>query len=227
LSWSRGMVRYPPGERRQVDFGLMFSVAKSFNGKNLPYIEGVVNLLIVDQPLDVVGKEIERVLAPRGVLLVKSGKITDHRSLVAAPSGLEGWLKFTKPVPETIDDWPHFIYDAAATTASKDTVAHFPEHMQWQAGPVRARHTERTKKHLPIRTPNGPCTGNPAHAFARHGLPCLPTWQFAGRDLSAVFFPSRFSLAAGCSSHRLTHTPYMLSVVTPARRCGALPPAAA
>jgi len=111
-----------------------------YDGKHLPYTDGVVNLLIVDQPLEVVGREIERVLAPRGVLLVRSAKITDHRSLVAAPSGLEGWLKFAKPVPETIDDWTHFLYDAAATTASKDTVAHFPEHMQWQAGPVRARH---------------------------------------------------------------------------------------
>ena len=31
LSWSRGMVRYPTGEQRQMDFGLAFAVADSSN----------------------------------------------------------------------------------------------------------------------------------------------------------------------------------------------------
>jgi len=99
----------------------------TFDGRNLPYIDNSVNLVVLSAEFQVPRSEIERVLAPRGVLTV------DPKSQIQNP-------KWIKPVPPEIDDWTHFLYDAAATTASKDTVAHFPEHMQWQAGPVRARH---------------------------------------------------------------------------------------
>jgi len=44
----------------------------TFDGKNLPYVDGVVNLVVLNSGFHVPRTEIERVLAPRGVLVADS-----------------------------------------------------------------------------------------------------------------------------------------------------------
>ncbi len=92
-----------------------------FDGKTLPYIDRLVNLVVSGAGCPVSGEEVERVLAPRGVALIE-GK------------------RSVQPVPSDIDDWGHFLYDSAAKNSSRDRVAYFPEHLQWEAGPLHDRH---------------------------------------------------------------------------------------
>ena len=47
--------------------------ADQFHGGLLPYIDNLVNLIIADDTFGISDEEFLRVLAPRGVALVKSG----------------------------------------------------------------------------------------------------------------------------------------------------------
>ena len=47
--------------------------AETYDGKNLPFGDNIVNLIIVDDAADLSCAEILRVLVPKGVVLVKSG----------------------------------------------------------------------------------------------------------------------------------------------------------
>jgi SAM-dependent methyltransferase len=51
------------------------SIAR-IGGERLPYIDNLVNLIVCEKPLGIGEKEALRVLAPRGVLLVRKGPIT-------------------------------------------------------------------------------------------------------------------------------------------------------
>jgi len=99
--------------------------ADQWDGARLPYIDGMVNLLVVEDAGALTSNEMMRVLAPRGAAYVKQG---------------DTWAKMVKPVPPDIDDWTHYLYDATGICVSKDTVAGPPKRMQWQAGPRFNRH---------------------------------------------------------------------------------------
>ena len=45
-----------------------------FDGQNLPYIDGIVNLVVVENPATVSREEIMRVLAPEGVACTKKNE---------------------------------------------------------------------------------------------------------------------------------------------------------
>src|SRR5688572_26788603 len=62
-------------------------------GDRLPYIDGMVNLVVAEDLSGVAMEEVVRVLAPRGTALVRKDGT---------------WAKTTKPVPSTIDDWTHY-----------------------------------------------------------------------------------------------------------------------
>jgi len=88
-----------------------------FNGKNLPYIENMVNLLIIDDPrVEIDRDEILRVLVPNGVAIINGKKVV-------------------KPVPSNIDEWTHFEHGPDNNAVAADTVVGPPRHLQWTAGP--------------------------------------------------------------------------------------------
>lgn len=95
-----------------------------FDGGNLPFIDNVVNLLIVEDGSQIRMPERLRVLTPRStVLSLRNGE----------------WKKTTKPVPTSIDDWTHNLYDAGNSGVSRDLEAGLPRHMQWTANPRFSR----------------------------------------------------------------------------------------
>ncbi len=98
------------------------SVAQ-FDGKGLPYVDNMVNLLVADKLGGVTMAEVMRVLAPRGVAIV-DGKMT------------------VKKVPAEIDEWSHHMYDATGIGAGKDTAVSQPRSIQWKAGPEYGRSHE-------------------------------------------------------------------------------------
>ena len=98
-----------------------------WDGQRLPYAGNLVNLIVADKPIDVADEEIMRVLAPRGVaMLMRDG----------------AWEKLVKPVPDEIDDWPHYLYGPDNNAVSKDMTVGPPQQMQWVCGPKYARSHE-------------------------------------------------------------------------------------
>ena len=99
-----------------------------FNGTSLPYVEGLVNLLVVEEGTRVPQEEMMRVLAPRGALCVKEkGSWTSHR----------------KPWPKQIDEWTHYLHDATNNAVSHDERVGPPRGLRWVGSPRWARHHDR------------------------------------------------------------------------------------
>jgi len=90
--------------------------AREFDGRNLPYIDNLVNLVVSMGTSDVPTAEIMRVLAPRGRAYI-DGKM------------------MTKPWPEGLDEWTHFHHDPAGTMVGKDQVVGPPRRIQWLGEP--------------------------------------------------------------------------------------------
>jgi len=100
----------------------------TWNGHDLPYVEGTVNLVVVEDGEKVPAQEIDRVLAPYGVALVKkNGK----------------WEKTEKQWPSDMDEWTHYYYNAAGNAVSHDTVVAPPDRLQWLGSPRWSRHHDR------------------------------------------------------------------------------------
>ncbi len=95
-----------------------------WDGQSLPYVDDSVNLIAVNSEFQVERSELERVLAPRGVF------ITDRESETS---------RWTKPVPDDIDEWTHFLHGPDNNAVAEDTRLGPPRHMQWVAGPRWSR----------------------------------------------------------------------------------------
>jgi len=94
--------------------------AMEFDGKKLPYIDNMVNLLVVDKAYSVPRDEMMRVLCPNGTVCIKEkGK----------------WKKITKPRPDDIDQWTHYLHDPQGTMVGKDRVVGLPRRLQWVGDP--------------------------------------------------------------------------------------------
>jgi outer membrane protein assembly factor BamB len=99
-----------------------------FDGKTLPYVDNLVNLVVVEKGQDISKSELMRVLAPRGVAYV---------------AGKDGWKKTVKPVPAEIDDWSHYLHSAGGNAVAADELAGPPRHLQWLGSPRWSRHHDR------------------------------------------------------------------------------------
>jgi len=95
------------------------SVAQ-FDGQRLPYINNLVNLVVVSSGSRVSDSELLRVLAPYGVAIVNGKKIT-------------------KPYPKEMDEWPQYLHGADNNCVAGDTVVGPPRHVQWISGPAWTR----------------------------------------------------------------------------------------
>jgi hypothetical protein len=91
-----------------------------WDGVTLPFADRVLNALVLAKPSQVGAAEARRVLAPRGLLVT--------------PAGVE-----RKPVPKTIDDWTHYLYDASGNAVSKDQEVASPVSFRWGAAPCHLR----------------------------------------------------------------------------------------
>jgi len=103
--------------------------ADVFDGRHLPYVDGLVNLLVAEELGDVPMPEVMRVLAPGGVAYVSENGT---------------WSKTVKPWPGEIDDWTHYLYDPQGTSVSQDRLAGHPRGLRWTGGPFWVRSHEHT-----------------------------------------------------------------------------------
>jgi len=107
----------------------------------LPYVDNMVNLLIADSGSTADREEILRVLVPNG------------QALLRQPDGQ--WLQITKPRPESIDEWSHYLHDSTGNAVAHDTVVNSPRHLQWVGSPRWSRHHDRMASMSALVSTNG------------------------------------------------------------------------
>jgi len=129
--------------------------AERYDGKNLPHGDNIVNLLLIEAAANLTAREIERVLTPRGVALIKSDSALLKTSGLKKTGRLDGWTEYTKPWPEDIDQWTHFLYDASGNAVSRDKKVGHPRRLQWWAGPKHARHHDALASLSAMTSSNG------------------------------------------------------------------------
>ncbi len=95
------------------------SVAQ-YDGKNLPYSDNMINLVVADHLGDLPIKEVMRVLVPKGVAIV-------------------GGKKTIKPWPKEIDTWPQYLNKADNNAVAMDSVVGPPRRIQWLDTPTWGR----------------------------------------------------------------------------------------
>jgi len=95
-----------------------------FDGKWLPYIDNLVNLVVAEDIGGISMEEVMRVLCPNGVAYVKED---------------DTWTTTVKPRPNEIDEWTHYLHGPDNNAVANDTVVGPPRHMQWVGAPDWAR----------------------------------------------------------------------------------------
>ena len=116
--------------------------------KRLPYVDNMINVLIVSRTEDdrLPLQELERVLAPLGVAYL--GGPTEGLADALRSAGLrslgavDGWAKVVKPWPAEIDEWTHHLHGPDGNAVANDVRVGPPEHYQWIADPVWAQSHE-------------------------------------------------------------------------------------
>ena len=96
-------------------------------GAGLPYVDGLVNMIVVTGHTRVPVDEMTRALAPGGVIAdIRKSKVRITR----------------KDRPAEIDEWPHYLHDASNNAVSNDTLVAPPQGLRWTCGPRYARSHE-------------------------------------------------------------------------------------
>ncbi len=103
---------------------------EGFDGKRLPYVDNLVNLVVAGGKCQVTKEEITRVLAPGGVAL-----FLDRQSEIEN-------RQWVKPRPDEIDEWTHWLHGADGNAVADDLLVGPPRHVQWVAPPRWQRHHE-------------------------------------------------------------------------------------
>jgi SAM-dependent methyltransferase len=102
----------------------------TFDGRRLPYVDNLVNLVVADKGRGEVSREeVLRVLAPQGAAYVKQNG---------------EWQRTVKPRPEGIDEWTHYLYNASGNAVSGDRLVGPTRYLKWVAGPLWSRSHEYT-----------------------------------------------------------------------------------
>jgi len=140
--------------------------ADRFDGRHLPYVDNLVNLLVAEDLGTVAMPEVMRVLAPSGVAYLKQNGT---------------WSKTVKPWPDEIDEWTHYLHGPDNNAVAHDELVAAPYHVQWVAGPRWARH----HNHLST-TSAMVCSGGRVFAIMDFGpiasLAQAPEWRLVARD---------------------------------------------
>jgi outer membrane protein assembly factor BamB len=137
-----------------------------WTGGELPYVENLVNLLILDDPKAVVKAEALRCLSPGGMAVIRKKQT---------------WERLRKPTPLDTDGWPQYLYDAGNNPVSRDTVVAPPRHLQWRGSPRWGRFHEKMSSFAAMVSTGGRVfyimdEGSPASIF-------FPSnWLLTARD---------------------------------------------
>ena len=114
--------------------------AECWTQRTLPFIDNLVNLVVVDYAGHIPMDEIQRVLCPQGVAMVRTG---------------DTWKKVVKQRPGEIDEWTHFLRDASNNAVARDKKVGPPKYLQWKAGPAFTRDHDSLASVSAVTSSNG------------------------------------------------------------------------
>ena len=121
--------------RKNGHYGLAW--AEQARGQDrLPYAENLANLIIV-QDYSVPAKELNRVLAPGGCVVITNEEVLKRSDLpagwIATVSDVDSVLIAHKPWPRAMDVWSHPRHAADGNAVSQDTLVGPPDRVRWVA----------------------------------------------------------------------------------------------
>ena len=157
--------------------------ARHWDGKRLPYADGLVNLVVCSAPgMPCPADELARVLAPGGVAVLGRPVNSELPGLIRQRATVEDWFVYRKPVPPEIDEWTHWLYGPDGNAVGKDRVVGPPRHMQWVAKPFWARLHDAPSTTSAMVSSNGRLfyivDEGPSGIYARHE----EKWLLVARD---------------------------------------------
>ena len=135
-------------------------------GERLPYIENLVNLMVIEDRSGISDAEILRALTPNGVAFVRNG---------------DEWKKVVKPRPGNIDDWTHYLHSASNNAVAQDTAVGPPRHLQWLGSPRWSRHHDRMASMSALVSAAGRLFYIMDEG-SRVSIQLPPSWKLVGRD---------------------------------------------
>jgi len=94
--------------------------AAGYDGRKLPYVDNLANLIVAPASCRVPESEVLRALAPLGVAIL-------------------GGQMLVKPWPASIDEWPQYLHGADNNAVAQDEAVGPPRHLQWVTDPVWSR----------------------------------------------------------------------------------------
>ena len=126
LDGDRAKVAAARRRLRQRDLYGPVTVSR-LRGRQLPYVDSLVNLIVVTGQSRVPVEEMIRALSPGGVIAdLRKPKVRITR----------------KDWPAELDEWTHYLHDASNNAVSKDTQVGPPQGLRWTCGPEYARSHE-------------------------------------------------------------------------------------
>ena len=115
-------------------------------GERLPYTDNLVNVIVVETRCEMrdAGSEILRVLAPRGVAIVREKGNEAWLPRIPHPVSRigDGFVMFAKPVNAEMDEWTHFLHAPNNNAVADDAVVGPPRRLQWVCPPRWSRSHE-------------------------------------------------------------------------------------
>ncbi len=140
--------------------------ADSWKGGRLPYVDNMVNLLLIEEGAEVSQKEIQRVLTPLGkAYQKKDGK----------------WKVIDKKWPKDIDEWTHYLHGADGNAVAKDTRVGPPRRLQWVGSPRWSRHHDRMASMSAMTSTKGRLF-YVMDEGSRVSIQLPPSWKLIARD---------------------------------------------
>ena len=135
--------------------------------EGLPFSDNLVDMLICQGEPSVPRDELMRVLSPGGVLCVKK---SNH------------WNTDTKPWPDKIDEWSHFLHDSSNNAVAEDTRVGPPKALQWKAPPRWARSHEFPSNVHGVVSANGRLFANIDQGIIGQPRGVPARWTLVARD---------------------------------------------
>ncbi len=144
--------------KKLLSLGLYGQVTlERWAGRDLPYVDNLVNLVIVTKPLGIADKEIMRVVAPGGAVYAN------------------GAVK-RKPRPTNLGEWSHERCGADQNPVSKDEALIVPQGIRWMSG----------ERGQPCLSSGGRNFYGSGHVAARDAFNGLPLWRQGAKPQAAV-----------------------------------------
>ena len=127
---------------RLADAGLYGKVSIArWDGKRLPYVDNLVNLLVCERPEMVSREEVLRVLAPGGL------------AWLGPADGTPRLIK--KPWPKEMDQWTHYFHGPDGNPVSNDLLVAPPRRLRWVGSPRWSRHHDHMASMSALVTAGG------------------------------------------------------------------------